>query len=99
MRQVIQVLYFADHIVLEVESFEIDILLKTVDPINHFVVQIQFFIHLRVFIESFYLAEQFEVSLVQDEAALLSPFEISIFAGIFLDDFVALSEFLEADAG
>ena len=61
--------------------------------------QIQFFIHLRVLIKSFYLAKQFEVPLVQDEATLLSPFKISIFAGIFLDDFIAFGEFLKADAG
>ena len=47
-----KVLYFANYIILKVERFEINILLQSFQPIDDLVVQVQFFIHLRVLVKS-----------------------------------------------
>lgn len=57
------ILNFPDNIVLQVQSFEIDVMLESLYFLNVFEMQVQFIIQFWVFIESFFNTQKFDILL------------------------------------
>lgn len=72
----IEVLYFSDHIVFEVQRLQVDILLKTIDAIDHLVVKVQFLVHLRVLVQTIILTNYLQILVVENQASFLCSLEI-----------------------
>lgn len=76
--ELVDVLYFFNDVVLEVQGFQIYVFLKAADLVDNLVVQINFFVHLGELVKTVTFTKQLQVTLVHYQTPLSSSFQISI---------------------